>query len=100
TAAVVANRLRDRKDVRLHERSTQRRPAVSARAEADPLYRIADVRHALEVLALEPRDVNQQLRRRGKAGQGRNHCCPPPPSAREICTSDSSSRSSACARES
>src|SRR4029450_10295963 len=51
-APVVADGLRDRRDVGLGERAVERRAPVSAGAEADELGRIARVRLSLVVIGL------------------------------------------------
>jgi len=64
-AAVIANRLRNRQNVRLGERAVQRRAAMPARAEADELVCVARVGRALVVIAFEPRQIHEQIFRRG-----------------------------------
>ena len=71
-AAVLADRLGGREDVRLVERPAQRGAAVAARAERDELVRVVGVGPARVVLALEPRDVDQHLRRRRLPREGRD----------------------------
>ena len=52
------------------EGSGERRAAMTARAKGDALIRIADVRLALEIVALEASDIDEQLARRRLSGQG------------------------------
>ncbi len=76
-AAMLADRLRDREDVRLGERAAERRAAMTARAEAHALGRVGHVGPACVVLALELRGVDQQGFRRRFAGQrGVRHAVP------------------------
>ena len=51
--AIIANRLRDREDVCFVESSTQRSAAMSARAEADELCGISQLRLPLVVFAFQ-----------------------------------------------
>lgn len=62
-ATVLANRLRDRKDMRLREGPVERRSAVSARAKAHEIVRICRIGRALVVLAFELAEVDQQFGR-------------------------------------
>ena len=50
--AVFADRLRDRENVRLGERATERRAAMSARAEADELIGVVYIRTTIAILVL------------------------------------------------
>src|SRR4030095_14291662 len=67
--AVLTDRLRDREHVRLVERATERRTAVTTGAKTDPLRRVGDVRAARVVLAAKLVDVDQDFRRRRFAGE-------------------------------
>ncbi len=76
-APVVADRLRDREDVRLGEGAGQRRAAVAAGAEGDPLRGIGEVGAAVVVRALERGEVDQQFtgcRLAGERGEGHGRC--------------------------
>ena len=66
-APIVADSLRDGQNVGFGKRSVQRRAAMSAGAEDDQLVRIVGVRMILVVLAFQPREIDQQLFRRGLA---------------------------------
>jgi len=66
-AAVVADGLGDRQDVRLGEGAPGGRPAVAAGAEADELVGVVHVRTAVVVLPLEPGRVDEQPGRGGLA---------------------------------
>ena len=66
---VVADRLRDRQDVRLGEGPRQRRAAMPARAESHELIRVARIGTSIVVVALELREINQQIAGRGLPGQ-------------------------------
>src|SRR5207247_7677405 len=72
TTAVVADRLRDRRDMRLGERAPERRAAMAARAEADDLRGVVHLRPALVVFPLEPDQIDQHGRRRWLASQRGN----------------------------
>src|SRR5262249_5492452 len=61
--------LRDGEDVRLGERTLRRGAAMAAGAEADQLLGVVDVGPALVVVALQFRDVDQQLGGRGLSGK-------------------------------
>ena len=67
--AVFADGLRDGEDVGLGERAVQRSAAMPAGAEADQLIGIGGVRLAIEIIALEFADIDQNFRRRGLACQ-------------------------------
>ena len=58
--AVFTDGLRGREDMRLVERAITRRAAMPARAEADELVHISEIRFAFVVIAFEFRDINQQ----------------------------------------
>ena len=58
-APEIADRLRDRQNVRLGEAAAQRRPPVSAGAETDHLVGIVQVRHTFEILAFQLGHVGQ-----------------------------------------
>ncbi len=68
-APVIADRLRDREDMRPGECAGQGRAAMTAGAEAHPLRGIGEVGLALEESTLERRDVDQDLVRRRLAGK-------------------------------
>jgi hypothetical protein len=57
---VLADRVRDRRDVGLVERAAERRAAVSARPEADELSRIAHVELSFVVVPLEAGEGDQR----------------------------------------
>src|SRR5262249_56727779 len=63
-AAVVADGLRGRQDVGLVEAATERAAPMTARAEADELVGVGQVRLALVVRALDLWDIDQKLGRR------------------------------------
>src|SRR5258705_415832 len=69
SAPVVANRLRDRQDVRFVERPRERRAPVSARAEADLLRGLSWVRLADVIFLYELLRIDQQLFRCRLAGE-------------------------------
>jgi hypothetical protein len=71
-APEVANRLRDRQNMGLRETVAQWRPAVSGGAESDHLVRIVQVWHTLEILTLQPRQVDPHLFRDGVSGEWRD----------------------------
>ena len=58
---VIANRLRDRQDVRLGERAIERRATMPAGAEAYELIPIGKVRAAIVIRALELAWIDQQF---------------------------------------
>lgn len=60
---VVTNRLGNGQDMGLIKGALFGRTAMAAGAEMDQLLRVARVRPALVILAHEPVDVDQQLRR-------------------------------------
>src|SRR5262249_10446189 len=76
-AAVVADGLGGRRDMRLGERAAERRSAMAAGAEADELGRVVQLRLALVVLALELVEIDDHGRRRRLAGQRRDDGIPP-----------------------
>src|SRR5262245_56268890 len=57
----VADRLRDGQDMRLSERTVQRRAPVPAGAEAHELVKGSHVRQALVILPFELRQIDQHL---------------------------------------
>ena len=67
---VIADRLRDRENVRFVERAVQRRPAVAARAKADELLRIIDIRLPLVISPLQRLPDRLTTLWRRLAGQG------------------------------
>jgi len=69
---VVADRLGDRENVSLGERSVQWRAAMPAGAKTDPLLGVIDIGPALKILAFKARQVDQHLFRRGLARERRN----------------------------
>ncbi len=72
SGAVVADRLSHRENVGFSEAASQRGTPVSAGSEPHHLLGIAQVRTALEILALEPCRVDQHLSWRGPAGERRD----------------------------
>jgi hypothetical protein len=68
-AAIVADGLSDRQDVRLGERTVEWRSTMPAGAEANPLGGIVGVGLAFEILPFETRQIDQRLRRRRLAGE-------------------------------
>ena len=71
-AAVVADRLRDRRDVRGRQAAIERRATMAARAELDALARVARIGRPFEELALEPRATS--IRTAGGAGLPASGC--------------------------
>ena len=67
--AVLTNCLGDGEDVCFSECALERRSAVTARPEADPLGRIFGIGLPLVVVTLQPRHVDQQLWWSGLAGE-------------------------------
>ena len=59
---------RDGEDVRLGERSVERRATMAAGAKADELFRIRGVRFSLVVIKFKLADINQYFRRRRFSG--------------------------------
>src|SRR6185437_13935565 len=57
---VFADRLSDREDMRFVESGFPRSPAMPARPETDELILVRWIRLLIEVIAFEPRNVNQQ----------------------------------------
>src|SRR5262249_1855660 len=77
--AIVADRLRDRENVRLRERPPEWRAAVAARAEGNQLVGVVNVRRPRVVFAFEPGWVNEQFGGGWFAGQrGCGHGIPLP----------------------
>ena len=72
SAPVVADRLRDRRDVRLGERAVERRAAMPARAKAHELARVARVRLPFVVRLFQPRQIDQDRLRGGFPRQRRD----------------------------
>ena len=70
-AAVVADRLRDRGDVRGGQAAVERRAAMAARAEFDPLARVVEIGRAIEKLRSS---VATSIRRAGGAGFPASGC--------------------------
>jgi hypothetical protein len=66
-APVVADRLGDGEHVGLGERARERRAAMPAGAERDALRGVVEVGLPRVVLALEAREIDEQLLRRGPA---------------------------------
>ena len=66
--AVLDDRLRDRRDVRLGERRVERRPAVAARAEHHLLVGVRDIRNLAEIGLHEFVDVDEVVRLGGGSG--------------------------------
>ncbi len=60
--AILADRLRDRQNVRVVEACMQRRPAMSARPEAHPLRRIRHIRMPRIKRRHQPRNIHQPVR--------------------------------------
>ena len=69
--AIVADRLGDRHDVRRGERAAQGRSSVPAGPEADLLGGIVGIRPALQVVAFQPGEIDQQFLRGRLAGERR-----------------------------
>jgi hypothetical protein len=67
-AAIVADRLGDGEHVRFGERTAQRRSAMAARAEADALRDVFDVRCARVVGVEQQLHVHEQTFRSGLTG--------------------------------
>src|SRR5262245_22808920 len=73
TGPVIANRLCDGEDVRLGERSAQRRATVTAGPENNPLSGVAHIGPPLALPSFEPRPLDQPLfrgRLTGERGDG------------------------------
>src|SRR5215510_15188191 len=68
-AAIVANGLSDRQDVRLGEGTVEWRSTMPAGAKANPLGGIVGVGLAFEILPFETRQIDQHLLRRRLAGE-------------------------------
>jgi hypothetical protein len=60
-APVVTDRLSNRHDVRLVERTRERGAAMTAGAERDPLRAVADVGRAIVEFAAKPIDVDETI---------------------------------------
>src|SRR5262249_1608118 len=69
---VVTDRLGDRENMSLGERSAQWRAAMPAGAKTDPLLGIVNIGPALKIFAFETGQIDQHLFRRGLAGEWRN----------------------------
>ncbi len=67
-AAIVADRLGDGEDVRFGERAAQRRAAMAARAEPDPLRDVVDIRCARVVGVVQQAQVDEQAVGSGLTG--------------------------------
>ena len=77
-AAVLANGLSDGQDVCFGECAFERRSPVAAGSKADHLGRIAQVRMAFEIQAIQLIEIDEHLFRGGLACQRRNtglHFC-------------------------
>src|SRR5262249_21774144 len=67
---VIADRLSDGEDVGFVETPRKRRASMTAGSEPHHLVGIRQIRAALEILTLQPGEVNQHLLGSRKAGEG------------------------------
>ena len=68
-AAIFANRLGDREDMRFGEGVVQARAAMAARAEAHELIRIGEIGSTVVEIGLQSAHIDQELIRSGVASE-------------------------------